>query len=395
MSHRRDRKMWFFATGRHMIPSQRHLFDIPGDIAYLNCAYLGPLSRAVVDAGRQAAGRKAHPWEIGSEDFYTETEIARGLFANIINAADEDVAIIPAASYGVSVAARNLPLEIGQNVVLLAEQFPSNVYAWRESAGNAGARIVTVERPHDGDLTRAVLASLDERTAVVSLPNCHWADGALLDLVEIARRTREVGASLVLDVTQSAGVMPLDVAAIRPDFLVAACYKWLLGPYSVGFMYVAPEHQDGKPIEYNWRARLGSENFAGLVNYQDRYLPGALRFDVGECANFHTMPAVIAALRQILDWGVPAIAETLAARNAGIAERAAALGLECLDAGQRAGHFLGLRFPDGVPEGLLDALHRAHVFVSVRGESLRVTPHLYNDDGDVDRLMHALEQAID
>lgn len=377
-----------------MIPSQRPLFDIPEDIAYFNCAYLGPLSNAVVAAGRQAAARKARPWEIGSEDFFTETEIARGLFARMINANDEDVAIIPAASYGISVAARNLPLQEGDRIVLLAEQFPSNVYTWRQAAAEAGAEVVTLGRPDDGDLTRAVLDAMDERTAVVALPNCHWADGALLDLSRIANACRDLGASLVLDLTQSAGAMPVDVREIRPDYLVVACYKWLLAPYSTGFLYVAPHRQDGKPIEYNWRARVGSENFAGLVNYQDEFLPGALRYDVGECANFHTMPALIVALEQILDWGVAAIAETLTARNAGIAARAAALDLECLDAGQRAGHFLGLRFRHGVPEGLLEELNKARVFVSVRGDSLRITPHVYNDDADVDRLMNALEHAI-
>jgi selenocysteine lyase/cysteine desulfurase len=377
-----------------MIPSQRHLFDIPEDIAYLNCAYLGPLSHAVVAAGREASGKKSRPWEIGSEDFFTDTEVARTLFAGLINAGDDDVAIVPAASYGVSVAARNLPLAKGQTVVVLAEQFPSNVYAWRESANGAGARVIAVPRPEHGDLTRAVLDSVDERTAVVALPHCHWADGALLDLETIGRRCRELGAGLVLDVTQSAGVMPLDVKRIQPDFLVAACYKWLLGPYSIGFLYVAPHRQDGKPIEFNWRARLGSENFSGLVNYEDSYLPGAHRFDVGECANFQTMPAVIAALRQIRDWGVPAIAQTLAARNAGIAERAAALGLESLGAERRAGHYLGLRFPREIPDGLLEELRQAGVYVSVRGDSLRITPHLYNDDADVDRLMHALQQAV-
>lgn len=377
-----------------MIPSQRHLFDIPPDVAYLNCAYLGPLSNAVVDAGRQATSRKARPWEIGSADFFTDTEMARALFARIINAAEDDVALVPAASYGISVAARNLPLARGQTVVVLAEQFPSNVYAWREAAAAAGAEVITVPRPGDGDLTGAVLDALDGRTAVAALPNCHWADGALLDLVAVGARCRELGAALVLDVTQSAGVLPLDVEIVRPDFLVAACYKWLLAPYSTGFLYVAPHRQDGIPIEYNWRQRLGSEDFAGLVNYVDEHLPGARRFDVGECANFHTLPALVKALEQILGWGVPAIAETLAARTAGIAERASALGLEGLDPRRRAGHFVGLRFPGGVPDGLLAELMAARVYVSVRGDSLRVTPHVFNDDADVDRLFDALERTM-
>ena len=381
-----------------MIPSQRALFDIPADIAYLNCAYLGPLSHAVVAAGREAAARKARPWEIGAADFFSDTEIARALFARIVNADTQDVALIPAASYGISVAACNLPVARGQRIVTLAEQFPSNVYAWRESANAAGAQLVTVQRPADGamggNLTRAVLDAIDERTAVVALPNCHWADGALLDLPAISERTRALGAALVLDVTQSAGVMPIDVQSIRPDYLVAAGYKWLLAPYSTGFLYVAPHRQDGKPLEYNWRQRLGSEDFAGLVNYRDDYQPGALRYDVGECANFHTMPALIKSLEQILEWGVAEIAETLAARTADIARRAAALGLESLDSGSRAGHFLGLRFPAGIPEGLLDALAEARVFLSVRGSSLRITPHVYNDDADVDRLMQALQRSL-
>jgi selenocysteine lyase/cysteine desulfurase len=377
-----------------MIPSQRHLFDIPEDIAYLNCAYLGPLSTAAVSAGREATGRKAHPWKIGSEDFFRETEIARGLFATLINAEDDDIALVPAASYGISVAARNTRLAAGQTVVVLAEQFPSNVYAWQESARQAGASVLAVERPAHGSLSQAVLDAMDERSALVALPHCHWADGALLDLESIGRRCRELGASLVLDVTQSAGVMPLDVKVIQPDFLVAACYKWLLCPYSSGFLYVAPHRQEGMPIEFNWRARRGSENFAALVNYEDAYLPGARRFDVGECANFHTVPAVVAALQQILDWGVAEIAETLAARNADLAVRAASLGLQCLDAGQRAGHFLGLRFARGVPETLLQELRNSNVYVSVRGNTLRITPHVYNNDTDVERLMHALERAI-
>jgi len=377
-----------------MIPNQRHLFDLPEGVTFLNCASRAPLLTASKTAGEAGSGRKLQPGTYDTARGPAEADELRGLFAALIGAEAGDIAIVPAASYGISVAACNLPLAKDQTVVVLAEQFPSNVYAWRESAGRAGASVMTVARPQHGSLTRAVLDALDERTAIVALPHCHWADGALLDLETIGRRCRELGAGLVLDVTQSAGVMPLDVKRIQPDFLVAACYKWLLGPYSIGFLYVAPHRQDGKPIEFNWRGRLGSEDFSALVHYQDAYLPGARRFDVGECANFHTVPAVIAALRQLLDWEVSAIAQTLAARTLGIAERAAALGLESLDAGKRAGHFLGLRFPHGVPDGLLEELKKDRVYLSVRGDSLRVTPHLYNSDADVGRLMHALEHTI-
>lgn len=377
-----------------MIASQRHLFDIPEDIAYLNCAYLGPLSIATVEAGRYGATLKARPWEITSADFFSKNEIARGLFARMINASADDIAIVPAASYGISIAARNLPLAAGESVVLLAEQFPSNVYAWRESAAQAGAKIVTVTRPEDSDLTRAVLETIDERTAIVALPHCHWADGALLDLARIGARAREVNASLVLDVTQSAGVLPLDVQEVRPDYLVTASYKWLLGPYNTGFLYVAPQRRDGRPIEYNWRARAGSENFAGLVNYEDVWLPGARRFDVGEVANFHTMPALIAALEQMLEWGADEIQATLSAYNERVADRAKALGLNSVDNDRRAGHFLGLRFSDGIPDTLLEDLKQDKIYVSVRGDSLRVTPHLYNTETDADRLFEALERIL-
>jgi selenocysteine lyase/cysteine desulfurase len=301
-----------------MIPCQRHLFDLPDDIAYLNCAYLSPLMKAVMQAGQQGARLEARPWEVTPRDFFTTTEIARELFARVINASANDIAIVPAASYGVAVAARNVPLKRGQTIVLLEDQFPSNVYTWRERAKEAGAHIATVRRPSNADWTEATASQITEQTAVVALPNCHWTDGGLLDLSAISNMCRQTGAAMVLDITQSAGAMPFDVQQVHPDFLVAAGYKWLLGPYSLGFLYVAPKWQQGEPLEQNWIAREGSENFAGLVNYRDEFQPGARRFDMGERANFQLLPMAVAALRQILDWRVEEIALTLAHKTATI-----------------------------------------------------------------------------
>ncbi|MEM7043363.1 MAG: aminotransferase class V-fold PLP-dependent enzyme [Pseudomonadota bacterium] len=377
-----------------MIPCQRHLFEIPEDVAYLNCAYMSPLSRSVAEAGMRAVGRKVAPWTVKPEDFFTESEQARALFGRLVNADADDVAIVPAASYGLAVAARNLPVTAGGRLMVLAEQFPSNVYTWRELAHEKGAEVITVDRPRDGDWTAAILDRLDERVAITALPHCHWTDGGIVDLVSVGERCRSVGSALVLDITQSIGALPFDVQAIRADYVVAGGYKWMMGPYSLGYLYVAPEHQDGQPLEQNWVTRAGSENFSRLIDYRDDYQPGARRFDVGERSNFGLMPQSIAALEQLLEWTVSSIAETLAAKTAAIAERARSAGLAPMAANRRAGHFLGVRFPDGVPDGLPERLAENQVYVSLRGDSLRVTPHLYNNEADVDRLFSVLEPML-
>ena len=375
-----------------MIPCQRHLFDIPDDVAYLNCAYMSPFLKTVTEAGMQAIAQKATPWKVVPKDFFTESEEARRLAAGLINATADDIAIIPAVSYGLAVAARNLPLQSGQSILVLAEQFPSNVYTWREMARDQGAEMVTIERPENGDWTAAVLAKLDERVAITALPHCHWTDGGILDLEQIGQACRAIGSALVLDITQSIGALPFDVQAIKPDVVAIGGYKWMMGPYSLGYLYVAPAHQDGVPLEQNWILRAGSENFARLIDYQDAYQPGARRFDVGERSNFALMPASIAAMSQLRDWGVPSIAETLSAKTESIAERAREIGLAPMAAHARAGHFLGIRFPNAMPDGLPESLAENQVYVSQRGSSLRVTPHLYNNDADVDRLFDVLKK---
>jgi len=378
-----------------MIPCQRALFDIPDEVAYFNCAYLSPLMNSVVAAVDGGIRRKARPWQVVPTDWFGESETARDLFARLVNCRRADVALVPAASYGIAVAAANLPLRSRQTVLVLADQFPSNVYAWRDKAAAAGAKVVTVPRPENGDWTSAILDRIDRRTAIAALAQCHWTDGGLIDLERVAAALREVGAALVLDLTQSLGALPFDIERVRPNFMTAATYKWLLGPYSMGFLYVAPAHQAGRPLEHNWIARAGAQNFSGLVDYRDDYQPGAERYDVGERFNMALLPGVIAALTQILIWGVPEIQETLADTTGRIAAAAAEMGLSTLPRDHRAGHFLGLTFAEGVPAGLMARLAAEQVYVSARGAtSIRVTPHLYNSDADVDRLVTVLRAAL-
>ncbi|OJH36488.1 aminotransferase class V-fold PLP-dependent enzyme [Cystobacter ferrugineus] len=373
------------------LPCQRHLFDLPEDLTWLNCAYMSPQSHAVTEAGREGVARKARPWQVRPEDFFSESEALRRLFASLVEADAEGVALVPSVSYGMAVAAANVPVRVGQRLLVLAEEFPSNVYPWRELAERSGGQVFTVRRPADGDWTRAVLAALDERTALVALPHCHWTDGSLVDLERVGARAREVGAVLAVDATQSLGALPLSVERVRPDFLVTAGYKWMMGPYSLGYLYVAPRWREGRPLEHNWLTRAGSEDFSRLVDYRDDFQPGARRFDVGERSNFALVPMALAALRQLSSWGVADIQETVGVLTARLAAGARSMGLEVAPAGLRAGHLMGLRRPGGYPPDVTAKLAARRVFVSVRGDSLRVSPHLYNTEADVDRLLEELD----
>jgi selenocysteine lyase/cysteine desulfurase len=380
-------------TFRMKLGSKRDLFEIPEDIVYLNCAYMSPQLRPAREVGEKAVSRKSRPWEITPDDFFEDAEEIRALFARLVGGDADGVAIIPSVSYGISVAAANVEVREGEKIVILEDQFPSNVYAWGGLAEQSGARLVTLPRPEDLDWTRALLEEIDTDTAVVALPNCHWTDGSLIDLARVGERVREAGAALVVDAIQSLGAHPFDVSEVRPDFLVAASYKWLLGPYGVGFMYVGEEYREGKPIEHNWINRRGSQDFSGLVSYQDAFQPGARRYDVGERSNFALLPMAAEALRQLLDWGVENVSETIGTLTDLIEARAGELGILTTPKERRARHMIGLMLGTDAPVDLASRLTAHNIFVSVRGESVRVSPHLYNTREDVDILFEVLEQV--
>lgn len=377
-----------------MLECQKHRFEIPEDVTYLNAAYMGPSLPSSTALGIAAVAQKQAPWEMSPADFFTLPERSRSLFGQMIGAPPDTVAIVPSASYGVAVAARNIPADAGQTVVVLAEQFPSNVYPWRRLARRTGADLTTVARPGDDDWTGALLAAIDEDTAVVACGHCHWTDGSLIDLVRVGARCRDVGAALVVDGTQSIGVMPFSVTDIQPDFLISGAYKWLLGPYSYGWMYADPKWHDGEPLEETWLGRTGCEDFAGLANYQDDYQPGAMRFDMGERSNFALTPIAVDALETLLQWGDGEISAYLGTLTDRLAMGATRLGLTVPDPALRAPHMIGLRFDGAVPADLAARFARESIFVSVRGQSIRVAPHVYNNAADVDRFLEVLAREL-
>ncbi|MCF8473273.1 MAG: aminotransferase class V-fold PLP-dependent enzyme [Emcibacter sp.] len=373
---------------------QKRLFDIPPHVTYLNAAYISPIMTESAKIGKKAVATKMHPWEITINDFIDLPKKACAIMSKMIGAEEHDVALIPSASYGIGIAALNLPLKRGQKILLLSEQFPSNVYPWQVMAKACGAEIITIARPKNGDWTTALCNAIDQDTAIVACGQVHWIYGSKLDLVKVGKTVRAMGAALVLDLTQSLGVMPFSVRDVDPDFMVAAGYKWLLGPYSHGYIYVAPRHQNGIPLEENWFARKGSEDFSGLVDYQPDYEPGAGRFNVGERSNFMLNPIAIHGLEQLNSWGADAIEAYVSKLTEKIAENAKDLGLIVADKAYRSSHLIGLEFRQTMPKELATVLAKKKIFVSMRGNTMRVSSHIYNDEHDVDNLFSVLKELL-
>jgi selenocysteine lyase/cysteine desulfurase len=375
-----------------MIPCQRHLFDIPDDITYLNCAYMSPLMKPSREAGTAGLARKAQPWQITPDQFFTGSEEFRTTAAQFFDCPADCVAIVPSASYGIATAARNVGVNRGQSILVLEEQFPSNYYGWQRLAEDNGASVKIVPWPEDNDWTTAVLNSLTADVAIAALPHVQWTSGGILDLVRIGGACRKVGAALVLDLTQSLGALPFSVPEVQPDFAVAAGYKWLLGPYSIGILYVAPKWHGGMPLEENWIQRANARDFAGLILYTETYDAGARRFDMGERSNFALLPAALRAMKQLLEWEVAQISETIGLLNRQLAEAAANLGFFAPAEPLRAPHYLALRRKALISKELPEILAREKVFVSVRGSSIRVTPHVYNTPENCERLITCLRR---
>ena len=372
-------------------------FDIPRDVCYLNAAYMTPQPSAVVEAAIRGATLRSQPWHITPADFFTEVEALRVAFARQVGCAPDNIAIVPSAGYGVSCAGINMPITKGGGILTLGEQFPSNYYAWRRQAlaAKAGFHVVNKEAGQSwADALLEAIQHYGDSIEIATLEGHHWSSAEYVDLEIVIPALRDVGARVVLDLTQSIGAYPIDIKRLAPDFMVAAGYKWQLCPYGVGFLYVDDRYFDGESIEEPWMDRDGAEDFSRLAEFTDRYQPGARRFDMSAKSSFSNIAGARAALQKLDEWGIATISETLAETNARIAEILAGHGFETTAPADRAPHFQGARLPAVDPGNLAARLLENGVYASVRGENLRVAPHLYTDDEDLARFDDALGAAL-
>ena len=379
-----------------MLASHRELFEVPRDIAYFNNGSFTPLPRAVRAAGEAGVAAKSTPWAMDPAAIAQRAESVRAAAAGFIGAQADDIAIVHSAAYGVATAAANLQVGAGTRILLIEGEFPSLALEWARLAEARGATLDLVRRPADGDWTAALLTRIEAPgmppVGIAALTPLVWTDGSLIDLERLAPKLREQGAAIVVDATQGAGILPLDVHRIAADYLVFPTYKWLLGPYTLAFLYVAPSRQNGVPLEQHASNRMGgAEPFAGHLGEP---VPSARRFDMGQRFNPVSLPMALAGMELLQGWGRGPLEERLRATTSRLAAHAEGMGLELVPGRFRAPHILGLRAPGRHVGALVNELASRGIHVAERGDNIRLGAHIYNDDEDVARFAAALRECM-
>jgi selenocysteine lyase/cysteine desulfurase len=382
---------------------KKAFFSLPENIHYLNCATMSPLPKVVEEAGIKGLLRKSQPYEISQEHFFDTAETVRKRFAQLINCTDyENIAIMPSVSYGMATVVKNI-LKKGipnhkTKVVLVGEEFPSDVYAWGELISeNPKVSIETILAPQElnnrgKNWNKALIEALNAEALAVCISPTHWADGTLFNLEKIKEKCQQNNILFVIDATQHLGAYAFDIQKIQPDFLVAATYKWLLGPYGTTLAYFGKYSDDGFPLEQTWIGRKNSQDFKNLINYQSDYQGGAFRYNMGEFSNFINLPMVEKALDLLVEWQ-PAVIQNYA-KNLGkpYLERLRNAGYWIENEDFRAAHLFGIRLPENLKiETIQKALAPEKVFVSYRGNAIRLSINVWNDDADMEIFTQILE----
>ncbi|MET2986635.1 aminotransferase class V-fold PLP-dependent enzyme [Aureibaculum conchae] len=372
-----------------MLINQKDLFKLPETITYLNGAYMAPQLRSVEKTGHEAISKKCFPHEIGAADFFSGPEKLKKTFAKLIDAPDfNNTAIIPSASYGLANAANNVKLEAGDEIIIVDAQFPSNVYAWQKVAEQKKAKIKIISPPSEfknrgQQWNKNILDAINSKTAVVTLGPTHWADGTLFYLKAIREKSKLNDAALIIDASQFIGAAPFSVKEIQPEAVITVGYKWLMGAYGLGMAYYSDAFNDGEPIENNWISRDKSEDFTQLVNYNEDYQPKAGRYNMGECSNFIQVAMLTESINQILKWQPKRIQNYCDVISKKHIEELRTLGCFIEDDPFRSKHLFGVYLPKHIDlQDLKPKFKEQQIYVSYRGDAIRVSPNVYNSEED-------------
>ena len=358
--------------------------------AYFDHAAVAPIS----GPAREAVSRWAEDATTNGDAFYSgwmkQIDQLRSGAAGLIGAATAEIAFIPNTTAGINLVAEGFPWAPGDNVVLPDNEFPSNQYPWMHLAG----RGVEVRRVPGGDgrgLLDRLAAACDRRTRIVSVSWVAFSSGWRHDLDQLADMVHGRGALLFLDAIQALGVFPLNVAETPIDFLAADGHKWLLGPEGAGIFFLRREHLDRlRPLGLGWNSVVHCHDFGRIeLALKDT----AARYEGGS-ANVPGLLGLGASLELLGQFGATAISRRILDITTLACQQLSAIGGQ-IHTDRSGPHQSGIvvfdlpgRDPAAVRRHCLDR----GVVLSCRAGRLRISPHAYNDAGDVERLIQSLTE---
>ncbi|HKW55895.1 MAG TPA: aminotransferase class V-fold PLP-dependent enzyme [Candidatus Acidoferrum sp.] len=363
------------------------------DATYLNLAGESPMPKVSLRAVQGALADKKHPHHKPDSVFFEVPTRIRTNLAQLIGAKPEEFALTTGAATGVAAVAYALEWKPGDEVVTGAREFPLQYTIWKPMEAREGIRVKVVA-PRERFMTAEdLIAALTPRTRVVSVSMVRFDDGSRLDARRLADACHAQGALLLLDVSQCCGAVPMNVKELGADFLACAGYKWLLGPFGAGFFWIKKELLSRvRPAPFNWMAVEGAHNFAKLNFADPEPTESANRWDAAEWAshfNFNLV-AMDASLEFVLRVG----AETVEKHNRGLIEmmferlpKDRCVAASPLEASKRGPYgCFAARSAEKTAE-LYEKLRKENVIVSLREGNIRVSPHLYNTERDIDKLI--------
>jgi selenocysteine lyase/cysteine desulfurase len=367
---------------RRLMPAAEHW-------AYLDHAAVAPITARARDALAEWAEDVANHGVVHEPRWLKRVEEVRGRFAELLGADAPDVAFVKNTSEGVGIVAEGFPWRPGDNVVTSADEYPANVYPWL----NLASRSVEVRRvpSRRGRVFLDDLrAAMDARTRIVTLSWVEFATGFRNDLDAVGQLCRERGALFFVDAIQALGVQPLDVSRTPIDFLAADGHKWLLGPEGAGVFWVRRELVERlHPVGVGWHSVVGAWDFAKI---DFRLKPNAGRWESGS-RNMGGIVALGASLDALMEVGVEALAARIFDLTERLCQRAERAGWRVYSSrapGEWSG-IVSLEPPSGRdPAAVAKALRGQQVAVNHRGGRLRVSPHAYNTEDEIDRLVTLL-----
>ena len=366
-------------------------FPWTSEAIYLNAAGIGPLPERSRRAVVEFAALRAAPHRLPDRVLFNTLAESRRLAAALINADADEIALAPNTSFGVNLAARALPLEPGDIVLVSDREFPANVYPWlalRERGIEVELAPTTTEGwPDEAYMLQRVA---DPRVRVLAVSLTQFASGYTVDLGGLSRVTRMTNTLLVVDAIQGLGQIPVDVRATPVDMLATGGQKWLLSPWGSGFVYVRRELiEELQPADIGWLAYEGTDDLSHLTTYDTKLRADARRYELVTLP-YQDFAGMNASVGLLLEVGIETIQAYLRAVTRPVLAGAASAGVRV--ASPQDGHASGIvchELPD--PRRAYRALKAAGIVATVREGVLRLSPHLYNTPAELERVAEVLD----